>query len=123
LLRGIFKYVKHSITFRKNKVIFLKRTKLIQNRTVHRQIAQRNDARAKNNSVGQKEDQKIFSKKGVTENYRDLFYGLFFSIHFVFVKCVLSSFYRAEVSQKLLLRDPDPFTYYVLSPFYRSEVT
>jgi len=78
LLRGLFKYVKQSITFRKNKAIFLKRTKLIQNRTVHRQIAQRNDARAKNNSVGQKKDQKIFRKKGVTENYRDLFLWLVF---------------------------------------------
>jgi len=78
LLRGIFKYVKQLITFRKKKAIFLKRTKLIQNRTVHRQIAQRNDARAKNNSVGQKEDQKIFRKKGVTENYRDLFLWLVF---------------------------------------------
>jgi len=48
------------------KAIFLKRTNLIHNR---RQIAQRNDARAKNNSVSQKED----SKKGITENYRDLF--------------------------------------------------
>jgi len=56
LLRGIFKYVKQLII---NKAIFLKRTKLIQNCTVHRQIAQRNDARAKNNSVGQKEDQRL----------------------------------------------------------------
>jgi len=80
--------------------MFLKRTKLIQNRTVHRQIAQRNDARANNNSGGQKEDQKIFRKKGVTENYRDLFLWLVFSDYFVFVKCVLSSFYRAEVTEK-----------------------
>jgi len=78
LLRGIFKYVKQSITFRKNKAIFLKRTKLIQDRTVRRQIGQRNDARAKNNSVGQKEPNKFSEKKGVTENYRDLFLWLDF---------------------------------------------
>jgi len=46
-----------------NKAIFLERTNLIQNRTVHRKIAQRNDARAKNNNVGQKEDQRNFPKE------------------------------------------------------------
>jgi len=71
-------YVKQSITFKKNKAIFLKLTKFIQNRTVHRQIAQRNNALAKNNNVGQKEDQQIFKKKGVTENYCDLFLWLVF---------------------------------------------
>jgi len=32
-------------------------------------------------------------------------------LYFVFVKCVLWPFYRAEVSQKLLLRDRDPFCF------------
>jgi len=65
LLIGSFKYVKPLKTFRK-KAKFLKRTNLIQNRTVHRQIAQRNDARVRNNSVGQREDPKNLAKKGVT---------------------------------------------------------
>jgi len=34
-------------TFKKNKAIFNKRTNSVQNRTVHRQFANRNDARAK----------------------------------------------------------------------------
>jgi len=78
------------------KAIFLKRPNLIQNRTVHRQIAQRNDARAKNSSVGQKENPRNFTKK--RKITATSFYGLFFSTNFVFVKCVLSSFYRLEVS-------------------------
>jgi len=111
---------------------------LIQNRTLHRQIAQWNNARAKNNSVGQKKDPRRFPKKKgngklpqpllwlvFSTNFvlKNVFYSLsiaqkclrsyFFTIPtlFVFVKCVLSPFHRSEVSQKLLLCDPDPFCF------------
>jgi len=68
-------------TFRKNKAIFNKRTNSIQNRTVHRHIANRNNARAKNNSVGQKEDWRNFQKKwGNGKLPQALFIACFFPL-------------------------------------------
>jgi len=83
LLRKTFKYVKQLKTFRINEAIF---NNLIQNRTVHRQTVQRNEARAKNNSVGQKEDPRNFQKKkGNGKLPRPLFMACFFH-YFCFCK-------------------------------------
>jgi len=119
---------------------------LIQNRTLHRQIAQWNNARAKNNSVGQKKDPRRFPKKKGNGKLPQPLLWLVFSTNFVLKnvfyslsiaqKCLRSYtiptlfvFVKFSIIQKWLRNDFYAMYVYfvfvkcVLSPFYRAEVS